>query len=192
VICIPKYLNETAAGCWLRGSGSCVVPIVMVGLAQPPAKHKNKAAAIAEPVLTRIIDFPLGLTATRGDVPIPALDGVSRQIVADRARFYRELMRRFNSSLIARNLARILSRCVWIAVALSTSSRSGSSILSHGAFKARLLRNGEQGNLENPASNLPAMALVLLRGIAGPPVNLGFARCKSLLQIKRGRRLVTA
>jgi hypothetical protein len=59
VICIPKYLDETAAGCWLPGCGSCVVPIVMVGLAQPPAKHKNKTAAIAEPVLIRIIDFPL-------------------------------------------------------------------------------------------------------------------------------------
>jgi hypothetical protein len=28
--------------------------------------------------------------------------------------------------------------------------------------------------------------------IAGPPVNLGFACCKSLFRIRRGRRLVTA
>jgi hypothetical protein len=29
------------------------------GICAAPAKHKNKPAAIAEPVLIRIIDFPL-------------------------------------------------------------------------------------------------------------------------------------
>ncbi|MDX6460509.1 MAG: hypothetical protein QOE55_4206 [Acidobacteriaceae bacterium] len=37
--------------------GGCVELIVIVEFSQPPTKHKDKAAAIAQPVLLRVIFF---------------------------------------------------------------------------------------------------------------------------------------
>jgi hypothetical protein len=57
VICIPKYLDETAAMSRPPERGGCVELIMIVEFAQPPRRHKDKTAAIAQPVPLRVISF---------------------------------------------------------------------------------------------------------------------------------------